>query len=70
MEWIKCSDRLPENYEKVICWDGETQITATHNDGLFFQDIEYCFSLTAVDNVIDNAITHWMPLPKPPEDLE
>jgi hypothetical protein len=52
-EWIKCSDRMPENDRiQILCYcsDGFMEIE-TKTCGKFF---------------IDDDVTHWMPLPEPP----
>lgn len=68
-EWIKCSDRMPEVGTKVIAFRKGKK----RNDGPFFAktyntlgrpwrfiDGERC----------DIGVTHWMPLPSPPEDSQ
>ena len=58
MKWIKCSDGLPESDESVLAFDGECQ-------GVSFYDNEYGdWEITPRIAII----THWMPLPEPPED--
>lgn len=73
-EWIKCSERLPEEYVIVICY-------AKHYDDENFsvrpgwcwkQDDKHkwvtsVIGTNGVDGQIDE-VTHWMPLPSPPED--
>jgi hypothetical protein len=60
-DWIKCSERMPEQYREVlVCsYDGSRYIAALNremnwDDGDFFDDIQ--------------NITHWQPLPEPPQE--
>lgn len=68
-EWIKCSDRLPEINGNYLVYDGEEIWMTSYKwhrkegnilgFGLFFKtDPPY----------VSGEITHWMPLPKPPEE--
>lgn len=59
MEWIKCSELMPDQYvEVLVCSDCGSRYIAALNrsmawdDGDFFDDIQ--------------NITHWQPLPEPP----
>ena len=66
MGWIKCSDRLPEpetfQDEYIICtFDGLVMASWFERDEKIFKD--------AHNGCIIMDITHWMPLPEPPEDL-
>ena len=71
-EWIKCSDRLPNKDQKVLFYvlDREKMYA-----GYFTKD-HRCCSLPSekfVENLGDwwfdeETITHWMPLPKLPEE--
>ena len=54
-EWISVKDRLPEKDEYVLCFC---------NIGDGFQAI---FNFTKERKFNGTAVTHWMPLPKPPE---
>lgn len=61
MEWIKCSDRMPDQFvEVLVCTeDGSRYIAALSvqmnwDDGDFFDDIQ--------------NVTHWQALPKPPTE--
>lgn len=53
-EWISVEDRLPGK-ELVICTDGK-----------------YCFMncIHDMDDVTEDGVTHWMPLPEPPKPKE
>jgi Lar family restriction alleviation protein len=56
--WISVKERLPEMFEIVLICDGETVLTGSYQgDGDW---------LNIMDD--DMTVTHWMPLPKPPED--
>lgn len=68
MNWIKTKDRLPEcgsddcSEELIICVDGEV-FTGTRyweRDKIFMDEMDCEFTL--------DEVSHWMPLPKPPED--
>lgn len=62
-KWISVEDRLPE-----LCEDGSWPRLLTINIkgdcGIFYFDTEYR-SFTAP--LYDPQITHWMPLPSPPQ---
>ncbi|MDC9624097.1 DUF551 domain-containing protein [Xenorhabdus sp. XENO-7] len=67
MEWIKCSDRLPETYDDILLVvDGSNDIHV----GYFILD-EYegkCFHSLGEDLFFKiEYVTHWMPLPEPPK---
>lgn len=53
-EWISVEDRLPEG-GLVLCTDGE-----------------YCFvdKIPDMEDVREDGVTHWMPLPEPPKPKE
>lgn len=63
MSWIKVTDRLPEIDQRVLVFDkygvhGGCQI-----------DIEYRYDQDFWEGQgVHSSITHWMPLPLPPED--
>ena len=76
-KWISVEDRLPENDNEVliICsgevvqaylkngiWKGSVQVTYNMNDG-YVNDRNICKQ--GKSNPFDN-VTHWMPLPTPP----
>lgn len=52
VDWIPVSERLPDDCETVLCYEPNCN--------------EDVFTYRLGDDV-DDAITHWMPLPEPPE---
>ncbi len=62
-EWIKCSERMPENFVDVLVTDGSyVEIMTLLGDGSWLVLLEEWATYVSVDN-----ITHWMSLPKPSE---
>ena len=63
--WIPCSERLPDCGKDVVvytkAWEEHIQIAHILCDGIMWElsDGEFYFSMFDV--------THWMPLPSPPE---
>jgi hypothetical protein len=62
-EWIKVSDELPSDGFQGFTWNGRQvlayAIFSKHLNKWFYYDL---------NGVREVNITHWMPLPKPPED--
>jgi hypothetical protein len=64
MKWISVKDRLPEklcNY-LVCCFETEYP---THNNHICLSTWTRSYGFLGAD---DYTITHWMPLPEPPEE--
>lgn len=62
-EWISVKDRLPEKSASVlICATGH-RVTA------YYDKVKEVFRLTEDENLyyLTEYVTHWMPLPEPPE---
>lgn len=61
-EWIKVSERFPEHLQKVLVYDEmcnmNTALFLKHSNG----NVDWC---TAVR--LGRKVTHWQPLPPPPE---
>lgn len=67
MEWVKCSDKLPEESVPVLTYDpviDELRVDYI----LLFEDGEepYIWGRKLIDHWYH--VTHWMPLPEPPKD--
>ena len=62
--WIPVSERMPEDRTQVILWDAEIgEVTSghySHKTHTFY----HC------GDAIQNEITHWMPLPAPPQEVK
>lgn len=67
--WIPCSERMPDDDEEVLFaviypWDKKTRVTLgrrrTKKNGESWWSNGYC-------HFSDYDVTHWMPLPEPPQ---
>ena len=67
MEWIPVTERLPDFEGCLLCMR-KTVFGLSVQEVLYYEDGE--FSYNGIDNLTDGAVTHWMPLPKPPEECE
>ena len=57
--WVKCEERLPENDDLVLIWDGSYMAFGMYLDKVW------------VDKKwIKKNVIAWMPIPKPPEKHE
>ncbi len=57
--WISVEERLPEHMDDVLVWVGGLAEVGCHDEN------NDCWELYTY--VGDGSVTHWMPLPKPPE---
>lgn len=68
-QWIKCSEQMPEEFVDVLVVTDDSQV----HEGYHFVYTGcapvwkiYCYrKLYANEEVI---VTHWMPLPEPPQE--
>lgn len=67
MEWIKCSDRLPNEDELVLVYGEDGVFRAYYNDINFPSWQCSPIGSYAGDGCVF-GITHWMPLPEIPND--
>lgn len=67
--WIPCSERLPEEQEDVLVYMKSGMYKSIHigyayNGGDWLIDGEFWYEEG------DPSITHWMPLPEPPKEVQ
>lgn len=63
--WISCSDRMPKGYADVLVTDGE------HVEVKWWDESGYWNSWTElISDILAHEITHWMPLPEPPQEAK
>lgn len=68
MEWIKVSEQLPkERFQSVLLFNGDAPEYNQH----IFQGVWYAQTQNFVRDdktyILRGTITHWMPLPQPPQ---
>lgn len=63
-KWIPVTERLPEEYTRVIGFMAWKAMTAIE-----YQNGKW-YSIDHLEPLPDEAITHWMPLPEPPKEEE
>ena len=61
--WIPCSERMPEKEMSVLISAQGHRVTA------YYDAVKGVFMLTETEGLFYSmsAVTHWMPLPEPPE---
>lgn len=62
--WIRCIDRMPEISKSVLIYAGKHRVSA------YWDSVKNVFRLTENENLYyaPEAVTHWMPMPKSPEE--
>ena len=60
IRWSPVTERLPKEQENVLCTDGIHVEGGELIEGSFYD-------LDTYDSSIISGVTHWMPLPDPPE---
>ncbi len=63
MEWVNIKDRLPEEGQRVLCFNG--YIYLKDYDSVFY-DGERHWTGSRIGQIAE--VTHWMPLPQPPKE--
>lgn len=59
-DWISVEERLPENCQSVITWDGKT-VKESHFS-------QWDNGVSWGSHLWYGPVSHWMPLPKPPNN--
>ena len=67
-EWIKCSERMPEDGEQVLCWFTPLGKDKSHPTILYYKAEKESDRHSHFSPIREDLITHWMPLPEPPHD--
>ncbi|EFE7187921.1 TPA: DUF551 domain-containing protein [Escherichia coli] len=66
--WISCSERMPEDGQHVIILcDGAFVLYAQYRDGEFFDIVRNGDEFFETQS---RNVTHWMPLPEPPQEAK
>ncbi|HAE3252855.1 TPA_asm: DUF551 domain-containing protein [Salmonella enterica subsp. salamae serovar 48:d:z6] len=67
--WISCSERMPEDEQEVIVHNKFGYRYVSYFDehsGLFF-DMRGGNQMNCIEHIL---VTHWMPLPEPPQEVK
>ncbi len=65
--WISCSERMPDDSQHVIILcDGAFVLYAQYRDGEFFDVVRNGEEFFETQS---RNVTHWMPLPEPPQEV-
>ena len=62
--WISVGERLPEDDQHVVAWDSQNKIAVV---AYRFGESSWCMNAGDEYGFDAHAVTHWMPLPGPPE---
>lgn len=65
--WISVQDRLPKERGRYLCWFGKNTLCVGADIATYLPEW-HGFGILESDTVLQN-ITHWMPLPEPPEEV-
>ncbi len=65
-EWISVDDRLPEDFDPVLMF--ATKSRSWYGVGFWCGGRVSFNGVSAHPSAVDFGVTHWMPLPEPPND--
>lgn len=68
MEWIKCSERMPEVGMSVLMYRGYGVIAGRYTSNKYAKTEKGRIPRFENFHGIQHDITHWMPLPEPPAE--
>lgn len=63
MEWISVKDGLPKTFKTVLVY---SKTNGVRSDYLRYV-VNNVFYFNGTPDLLDTEVTHWMPLPEPPE---
>lgn len=66
MEWIKCSDRMPELHQKVIAWNGHFVCQCVYTANRYAKSERGRNPRFENSSGIWRGVSHWMAMPEPP----
>ncbi len=66
-DWVKCSERMPETYTKVLVL---VEVGNDSKQHIFVDELYESTKYGMLWQNNDNLVTHWMPLPAPPLEVE
>lgn len=64
MEWISVNDKLPENIDNVLAYSSLAYNQNCSVEVAFYDEDQ---QWKGAPTYFTNGITHWMPLPEPPQ---
>jgi len=67
-EWIKVSDRLPEDGQMVLTWNGYQRTIDRFREGISENFVMSKMVAQMSGEDIPTEPTHWQPLPEPPKE--
>ena len=68
--WISCSDRMPEDTKMLLAFSQGEIVAAYWNWVVNPIDYKKYRALTYLSGNIMDDVTHWMPLPEPPQEMK
>ena len=66
-DWVKCSERMPETYTKVLVL---VEVGNDSKQHIFVDELYESTKYGMLWQNNDNLVTHWMPLPALPQEVE
>ncbi|UMU58164.1 DUF551 domain-containing protein [Shigella flexneri] len=68
--WISCSDRMPEDTKMLLAFSQGEIVAAYWNWVVNPIDYKKYRAFTYLSGNILDDVTHWMPLPEPPQEMK
>ncbi|MEC9833245.1 DUF551 domain-containing protein [Escherichia marmotae] len=68
--WISCSERMPEDTKMLLAFSQGEIVAAYWNWVINPIDYKKYRAFTYLSGIILDDVTHWMPLPEPPQEVK